>query len=67
MPSHTEIKTPVRGLFGIGTSHGGPGTHSDPIVITKDFDRDTLEFVDEGQVQVCYYFFVGKLGKSCVF
>uniref|UniRef100_A0A1I7UM86 SEA domain-containing protein n=1 Tax=Caenorhabditis tropicalis TaxID=1561998 RepID=A0A1I7UM86_9PELO len=52
MPSHAEIKTPVRGLFGIGTSHGGPGSHSDPIVITKDFDRETLEFVDEGQAKV---------------
>ncbi|UMM21321.1 hypothetical protein L5515_003050 [Caenorhabditis briggsae] len=51
MPSHTEIKTPVHGLFGIGTSHGGPGSHSDPIVITKDFDRETLEFVDEGQAK----------------
>ncbi|CAI5445276.1 unnamed protein product [Caenorhabditis angaria] len=44
--SHTAIKTPVKGLFGIGTSHGGPGSHTDPIVITKDFDRDTLEFVE---------------------
>ncbi|EFP02640.1 hypothetical protein CRE_02342 [Caenorhabditis remanei] len=51
MPTHTEIKTPVHGLFGIGTSHGGPGSHSDPIVITKDFDRETLEFVDEGQAK----------------
>lgn len=50
--SHAEIKTPVHGLFGIGTSHGGPGSHSDPIVITKDFDRDTLEFVEEGQAAV---------------
>ncbi|CAD6196579.1 unnamed protein product [Caenorhabditis auriculariae] len=45
--SHTELRAPpVRGVFGIGTSHGGPGTHTDPIIITKDFDRDTLEFVE---------------------
>uniref|UniRef100_A0A183GTL1 PHB domain-containing protein n=1 Tax=Heligmosomoides polygyrus TaxID=6339 RepID=A0A183GTL1_HELPZ len=46
--SHTVVTAgPVRGIFGIGTSHGGPGTHTNPVVITKDFDRDTLEFIEE--------------------
>ncbi|CAB3402768.1 unnamed protein product [Caenorhabditis bovis] len=44
--SHAELRAPVHGLFGIGTSHGGPGSHADPIIITKDFDRDTLEFIE---------------------
>ncbi|KAK6057077.1 hypothetical protein COOONC_05409 [Cooperia oncophora] len=47
----TATSGPIKGLFGIGTSHGGPGTHSNPIVITKDFDRDTLEFVEERKAQ----------------
>ncbi|KJH53130.1 von Willebrand factor type A domain protein [Dictyocaulus viviparus] len=45
----------IKGVFGIGTSHGygflinsiGPGTHTNPTVITKDFDRDRWEFIDE--------------------
>ncbi|CAJ0599339.1 unnamed protein product [Cylicocyclus nassatus] len=46
--SHTVATSgPIKGLFGIGTSHGGPGTHTNPIVIKKEFDRDTLEFVEE--------------------
>ncbi|KIH60945.1 hypothetical protein ANCDUO_08791 [Ancylostoma duodenale] len=46
--SHTTATSgPIKGLFGIGTSHGGPGSHTNPIVITKDFDRDTLEFIEE--------------------
>uniref|UniRef100_A0A0K0D429 PHB domain-containing protein n=1 Tax=Angiostrongylus cantonensis TaxID=6313 RepID=A0A0K0D429_ANGCA len=46
--SHTVATSPlIKGVFGIGTAHGGLGTHTDPIVITKDFDRDTLEFVEE--------------------
>nr|CDJ95260.1 von Willebrand factor and Endoglin CD105 antigen domain containing protein [Haemonchus contortus] len=47
----TATSGPIKGLFGIGTSHGGPGTHSNPIVITKDFDRDTLKFVEEHKAQ----------------
>ncbi|VDL75239.1 unnamed protein product [Nippostrongylus brasiliensis] len=43
---------PIRGLFGIGTSHGGPGTHTHPVVITKDFDRDTLEFIEEKEAEM---------------
>ncbi|KAL6728163.1 hypothetical protein Aduo_009964 [Ancylostoma duodenale] len=51
--SHTTATSgPIKGLFGIGTSHGGPGSHTNPIVITKDFDRDTLEFIEEDKARV---------------
>ncbi|RCN32758.1 hypothetical protein ANCCAN_21432, partial [Ancylostoma caninum] len=50
--SHTTATSgPIKGLFGIGTSHGGPGSHTNPIVITKDFDRDTLEFIEEDKAR----------------
>ncbi|EPB73094.1 hypothetical protein ANCCEY_07791 [Ancylostoma ceylanicum] len=50
--SHTTATSgPIKGLFGIGTSHGGPGSHTNPIVITKDFDRDTLEFIEEDRAR----------------
>ncbi|KAE9420188.1 hypothetical protein Angca_005642, partial [Angiostrongylus cantonensis] len=50
--SHTVATSPlIKGVFGIGTAHGGLGTHTDPIVITKDFDRDTLEFVEEDKAK----------------
>ncbi|VDM58427.1 unnamed protein product [Angiostrongylus costaricensis] len=35
----------------INDESSGLGTHTDPIVITKDFDRDTLEFIEEDKAK----------------
>ncbi|PAV63519.1 hypothetical protein WR25_07688 isoform A [Diploscapter pachys] len=52
---HSEARIgPLHNLFQRGTQPSAPGTISNPIVITKEFDRDTLEFVDERNNNASY-------------